>query len=105
MFPFQYHDQWYSDCTTVDSSEKKLWCAVETSYQTERWGYCPVTCEYCLVFLWSSVRDGHIVIFLILNFVKHLLIISHARWRLQSKSKNNAFVMQLQTVFFFLRSI
>ncbi|KAM8728032.1 macrophage mannose receptor 1-like isoform 2-T2 [Acanthopagrus schlegelii] len=43
MFPFQYHDQWYSDCTTVDSSEKRLWCAVETKYQTERWGYCPVT--------------------------------------------------------------
>ncbi|XP_073347649.1 macrophage mannose receptor 1-like [Pagrus major] len=43
MFPFQYHDQWYSDCTRVDSSEKNLWCAVETKFQTERWGYCPVT--------------------------------------------------------------
>ncbi|XP_038573591.1 macrophage mannose receptor 1-like [Micropterus salmoides] len=43
MFPFLYHDQWYSDCTTADSSEKGLWCAVETKYQNERWGYCPVT--------------------------------------------------------------
>ncbi|XP_075954227.1 macrophage mannose receptor 1-like [Anarhichas minor] len=43
MFPFQYKDQWYSDCTTVDSSEKYLWCSVETKYQNERWGYCPST--------------------------------------------------------------
>ncbi|KAL6103984.1 uncharacterized protein ACO6RY_13810 [Pungitius sinensis] len=43
MFPFQYQDQWYTDCTTVDSPEKRLWCAVETKYQSERWGYCPRT--------------------------------------------------------------
>ncbi|XP_056277834.1 macrophage mannose receptor 1-like [Pseudoliparis swirei] len=43
MFPFQYNDQWYTDCTTVDSPEKHLWCALETKYQTERWGYCPST--------------------------------------------------------------
>lgn len=53
---------------------------------SERWPYCNIL----------NIK---------LYFVKHLLIISHARWRLQSKSKNNAFVMQLQTVFFFLRSI
>uniref|UniRef100_A0AAQ4P8Z2 Mannose receptor, C type 1b n=1 Tax=Gasterosteus aculeatus aculeatus TaxID=481459 RepID=A0AAQ4P8Z2_GASAC len=41
MFPFQYQDQWYTDCTAVDSSEKSLWCAVETKYQSERWGNCP----------------------------------------------------------------
>nr|XP_020447208.1 macrophage mannose receptor 1-like [Monopterus albus] len=41
MFPFLYKDQWYSNCTTDDSSEKHLWCAVETKYQNERWGYCP----------------------------------------------------------------
>ncbi|KAF1383676.1 hypothetical protein PFLUV_G00134320 [Perca fluviatilis] len=40
MFPFQYEDKWYSNCTTVG---QKLWCAVETKYQSERWGYCPVT--------------------------------------------------------------
>ncbi|XP_042352881.1 macrophage mannose receptor 1-like isoform X2 [Plectropomus leopardus] len=43
MFPFQYNDQWFSDCTALDSPERKLWCAVETKYQSERWGYCPVT--------------------------------------------------------------
>ncbi|XP_040027915.2 macrophage mannose receptor 1 isoform X1 [Gasterosteus aculeatus] len=43
MFPFQYQDQWYTDCTAVDSSEKSLWCAVETKYQSERWGNCPST--------------------------------------------------------------
>uniref|UniRef100_A0AAX7UFB5 Mannose receptor, C type 1b n=1 Tax=Astatotilapia calliptera TaxID=8154 RepID=A0AAX7UFB5_ASTCA len=41
MFPFLYKTQWYSDCTKFDSSEKRLWCAVETNYQSERWGYCP----------------------------------------------------------------
>uniref|UniRef100_A0A8D0CMM9 Mannose receptor, C type 1b n=1 Tax=Sander lucioperca TaxID=283035 RepID=A0A8D0CMM9_SANLU len=40
MFPFQYKDKWYSHCTTVGQN---LWCAVETKYQSERWGYCPVT--------------------------------------------------------------
>ncbi|XP_054452124.1 macrophage mannose receptor 1-like [Anoplopoma fimbria] len=43
MFPFQYGGQWYSDCTMVDSTETPLWCAVETKYQSERWGYCPST--------------------------------------------------------------
>ncbi|XP_047445392.1 macrophage mannose receptor 1-like [Mugil cephalus] len=43
MFPFLYKDQWYSNCTTFDSSEKRLWCAVETKYESERWGYCPTT--------------------------------------------------------------
>ncbi|XP_074544941.1 macrophage mannose receptor 1-like [Halichoeres trimaculatus] len=41
MFPFQYRDQWYTDCTTTDTGN--LWCAVETRYQSERWGFCPVT--------------------------------------------------------------
>ncbi|XP_042352885.1 macrophage mannose receptor 1-like isoform X2 [Plectropomus leopardus] len=43
MFPFLYKDQWYSDCTTIDSRGNHLWCAVETKYQSERWGHCPVT--------------------------------------------------------------
>ncbi|XP_054870853.1 macrophage mannose receptor 1-like isoform X2 [Amphiprion ocellaris] len=43
MFPFLYKDQWYSNCTTFDTSEKRLWCAVETKYESERWGYCPTT--------------------------------------------------------------
>uniref|UniRef100_A0A8C3ALH3 Mannose receptor, C type 1b n=1 Tax=Cyclopterus lumpus TaxID=8103 RepID=A0A8C3ALH3_CYCLU len=43
MFPFQYKDQWYTDCTTIDSPEKHLWCAVETKFQSQRWGYCPST--------------------------------------------------------------
>ncbi|KAM8849997.1 macrophage mannose receptor 1-like isoform 2-T2 [Spinachia spinachia] len=43
MFPFQYQDQWHTDCTTVDSTERSLWCAVETKYQSERWGNCPST--------------------------------------------------------------
>ncbi|XP_033960954.1 macrophage mannose receptor 1-like isoform X3 [Pseudochaenichthys georgianus] len=43
MFPFKYKDKWYSNCITLDSPERHLWCAVETKYQSEHWGFCPVT--------------------------------------------------------------
>ncbi|KAK5860194.1 hypothetical protein PBY51_021689 [Eleginops maclovinus] len=43
MFPFLYRDRWFGDCTTYDSSVKRLWCAVETKYEHERWGYCPTS--------------------------------------------------------------
>uniref|UniRef100_A0A6Q2YAE0 Mannose receptor, C type 1b n=1 Tax=Esox lucius TaxID=8010 RepID=A0A6Q2YAE0_ESOLU len=44
QFPFRYKDKWYVDCTTIDSSVKRLWCAIETNYQdNELWGYCPTT--------------------------------------------------------------
>ncbi|TNM98372.1 hypothetical protein fugu_014618 [Takifugu bimaculatus] len=41
-----YRDQWYSDCTSHDSVEKRLWCAIETKFQGEHWGYCPVTSKH-----------------------------------------------------------
>ncbi|CAG5896528.1 unnamed protein product [Menidia menidia] len=41
MFPFMYKDRWFGDCTTFDASTKRLWCAVETKYEHELWGYCP----------------------------------------------------------------
>uniref|UniRef100_A0A8D0CM87 Mannose receptor, C type 1b n=1 Tax=Sander lucioperca TaxID=283035 RepID=A0A8D0CM87_SANLU len=40
-FPFLYKDRWFGDCTTYDSSTKRQWCAVETKYEHEQWGYCP----------------------------------------------------------------
>ncbi|KAM3604133.1 uncharacterized protein V6R79_006931 [Siganus canaliculatus] len=43
MFPFQYKDRWFGDCTTYDSSIKRPWCAIETKFQREQWGYCPTT--------------------------------------------------------------
>ncbi|XP_049454404.1 macrophage mannose receptor 1-like [Epinephelus fuscoguttatus] len=43
MFPFYYKDQWFSDCTTLDTPGNHLWCAIETKYHNEIWGYCPVT--------------------------------------------------------------
>ncbi|KAF3858067.1 hypothetical protein F7725_011268 [Dissostichus mawsoni] len=43
MFPFKYKDKWYSNCITLDSPGRHPWCAVETKYQSERWGFCPVT--------------------------------------------------------------
>ncbi|XP_039998645.1 macrophage mannose receptor 1-like [Xiphias gladius] len=41
MFPFQYKNVWYSDCIKLDSSKRRMWCAVETKYEHELWGYCP----------------------------------------------------------------
>ncbi|XP_053185960.1 macrophage mannose receptor 1-like [Scomber japonicus] len=43
MFPFLYKDRWFGDCTTFDSSVKRPWCAVETKFEHEQWGYCPTT--------------------------------------------------------------
>uniref|UniRef100_A0A8C5GDM7 Macrophage mannose receptor 1-like n=1 Tax=Gouania willdenowi TaxID=441366 RepID=A0A8C5GDM7_GOUWI len=43
MFPFMYKDRWFGDCITYDSSSKRLWCAVETKYEREQWGYCPTS--------------------------------------------------------------
>lgn len=43
MFPFYYKDRWYGDCTTYDSSKKRQWCATETRYDHELWGYCPTS--------------------------------------------------------------
>uniref|UniRef100_A0AAQ6IJ87 Mannose receptor, C type 1b n=1 Tax=Anabas testudineus TaxID=64144 RepID=A0AAQ6IJ87_ANATE len=39
MFPFLYKDEWYHDCTTTDLSDGRLWCAVETKYEHELWGF------------------------------------------------------------------
>ncbi|KAM7379551.1 hypothetical protein PAMP_005097 [Pampus punctatissimus] len=41
MFPFLYKDRWFGDCTTYDSSIKRHWCAVDTKFEHEQWGYCP----------------------------------------------------------------
>ncbi|XP_078144091.1 macrophage mannose receptor 1-like [Centroberyx gerrardi] len=41
MFPFLYKDRWFADCTTYDSSVRRSWCAVETRFDHELWGYCP----------------------------------------------------------------
>uniref|UniRef100_A0A671TZF3 Mannose receptor, C type 1b n=1 Tax=Sparus aurata TaxID=8175 RepID=A0A671TZF3_SPAAU len=46
MFPFLYKDRWYGDCTQSDSSTRRFWCAVETKFEHEQWGYCPSNCEY-----------------------------------------------------------
>uniref|UniRef100_A0A667XPX9 Mannose receptor, C type 1b n=1 Tax=Myripristis murdjan TaxID=586833 RepID=A0A667XPX9_9TELE len=43
MFPFLYKDRWFSECTTFDSSVRRSWCAVETKFDHELWGYCPST--------------------------------------------------------------
>uniref|UniRef100_A0A4W4DQA3 Mannose receptor, C type 1b n=1 Tax=Electrophorus electricus TaxID=8005 RepID=A0A4W4DQA3_ELEEL len=41
-FPFRYKNKWYADCTTEDSSNRRLWCAIESEYEVnELWGYCP----------------------------------------------------------------
>ncbi|XP_039873788.1 macrophage mannose receptor 1-like isoform X1 [Simochromis diagramma] len=41
MFPFFYKSIWYSECTAIESPGNRKWCAVETKYDHELWGYCP----------------------------------------------------------------
>ncbi|XP_053293421.1 macrophage mannose receptor 1 [Pleuronectes platessa] len=64
MFPFLYKDRWFGDCTTYDSSTKRLWCSVETKYEHEQWGYCP-----------TSVKD---------NWAKNLVTGSYYQLNTQS---------------------
>uniref|UniRef100_A0A3B3BYF1 Fibronectin type-II domain-containing protein n=1 Tax=Oryzias melastigma TaxID=30732 RepID=A0A3B3BYF1_ORYME len=45
MFPFLYKDRWFGECTTFDAKTKRSWCAVETKFEHEQWGYCPSSCE------------------------------------------------------------
>uniref|UniRef100_UPI003AAC2783 macrophage mannose receptor 1-like n=1 Tax=Centroberyx gerrardi TaxID=166262 RepID=UPI003AAC2783 len=45
MFPFLYKDRWFADCTTYDSSVRRSWCAVETRFDHELWGYCPTAAK------------------------------------------------------------
>ncbi|XP_035526281.1 macrophage mannose receptor 1-like [Morone saxatilis] len=40
MFPFKYKDIWFTECTTFESPERS-WCAVETQFERELWGFCP----------------------------------------------------------------
>uniref|UniRef100_UPI003AAF93A9 macrophage mannose receptor 1-like n=1 Tax=Centroberyx gerrardi TaxID=166262 RepID=UPI003AAF93A9 len=42
MFPFLYKDQWFADCTKFESPTHS-WCAVETKYDHELWGFCPTS--------------------------------------------------------------
>uniref|UniRef100_A0A3Q3W752 Mannose receptor, C type 1b n=1 Tax=Mola mola TaxID=94237 RepID=A0A3Q3W752_MOLML len=41
MFPFLYNDVWYSTCTSDGTANKRPWCAVETKFDNQLWGYCP----------------------------------------------------------------
>ncbi|XP_035994268.1 macrophage mannose receptor 1 [Fundulus heteroclitus] len=45
MFPFLYKNQWYSSCTLTDSVNNRPWCAVETKYEHETWGFCPTNAK------------------------------------------------------------
>lgn len=73
MFPFQYKNQWYSDCTAFESSQNNLWCAVETRYQNELWGYCPTACEYslqCLI-LCKIILCKNVLLVSLEKYMKH----------------------------------
>ncbi|XP_072296915.1 macrophage mannose receptor 1b [Eucyclogobius newberryi] len=43
MFPFQYKDRWFGDCTAYDQPTKRPWCAIRTRHEREQWGFCPTT--------------------------------------------------------------
>ncbi|XP_061588555.1 macrophage mannose receptor 1-like [Cololabis saira] len=41
VFPFLYKNRWFTSCTTYQSVDNLYWCAVETKFEHELWGYCP----------------------------------------------------------------
>ncbi|XP_073448055.1 matrix metalloproteinase-9-like [Aquarana catesbeiana] len=42
VFPFIYKSKWYSDCTSVGTSDGRFWCATTGDYSKDnKWGYCP----------------------------------------------------------------
>uniref|UniRef100_A0A3B3HHY1 Fibronectin type-II domain-containing protein n=1 Tax=Oryzias latipes TaxID=8090 RepID=A0A3B3HHY1_ORYLA len=43
VFPFNYNNKWYSECTTEGREDNLHWCSTTPRYdRDERWGFCPV---------------------------------------------------------------
>uniref|UniRef100_A0A3P9Q7G5 Phospholipase A2 receptor 1 n=1 Tax=Poecilia reticulata TaxID=8081 RepID=A0A3P9Q7G5_POERE len=57
VFPFNYNNKWYAECTTEGREDKLHWCATTDRYdQSERWGFCPVKASSCDHF-WESNQE------------------------------------------------
>uniref|UniRef100_A0A3P9I5P8 Phospholipase A2 receptor 1 n=1 Tax=Oryzias latipes TaxID=8090 RepID=A0A3P9I5P8_ORYLA len=43
VFPFNYNNKWYAECTTEGREDNLHWCSTTPRYdRDERWGFCPV---------------------------------------------------------------
>lgn len=61
-FPFLYKNEWYADCTRDDSSVKRLWCAIESTYDDNQlWGYCPTNEIGTVISCYMERNYTHIV--------------------------------------------
>ncbi|XP_070410943.1 secretory phospholipase A2 receptor isoform X2 [Nothobranchius furzeri] len=57
VFPFNYNNKWYSECTTEGREDHLHWCSTTDRYDlTDRWGFCPVKASGCEHF-WESNQD------------------------------------------------
>ncbi|XP_043999660.1 secretory phospholipase A2 receptor isoform X2 [Gambusia affinis] len=57
VFPFNYNNKWYAECTTEGREDNLHWCATTDRYdQSERWGFCPVKVSSCDHF-WESNQE------------------------------------------------
>ncbi|XP_032929413.1 macrophage mannose receptor 1-like [Catharus ustulatus] len=42
VFPFQYRQQWWAECTAEGRADGRLWCATTAHYDSDqRYGFCP----------------------------------------------------------------
>ncbi|XP_037549025.1 secretory phospholipase A2 receptor [Nematolebias whitei] len=57
VFPFNYNNKWYSECTTEGREDHLHWCSTTDRYDgAERWGFCPVEASGCDHF-WKSNQE------------------------------------------------
>uniref|UniRef100_A0A3B3XG56 Phospholipase A2 receptor 1 n=1 Tax=Poecilia mexicana TaxID=48701 RepID=A0A3B3XG56_9TELE len=57
VFPFNYNNKWYAECTTEGREDNLHWCATTDRYdRSERWGFCPVKASSCDHF-WESNQE------------------------------------------------
>ncbi|XP_024150676.1 secretory phospholipase A2 receptor [Oryzias melastigma] len=57
VFPFNYNNKWYAECTTEGREDHLHWCSTTPRYdRDERWGFCPVKDSSCERF-WESNQE------------------------------------------------
>ncbi|XP_047218569.1 secretory phospholipase A2 receptor isoform X1 [Girardinichthys multiradiatus] len=57
VFPFNYNNKWYAECTTEGREDHLHWCSTTDRYDlSEQWGFCPVKASSCEQF-WESNHE------------------------------------------------